>query len=315
MQDLALVDDRMQTEEEETVETTCFPTREFNDIDSFDAAIAAMDLPETDLVDSRGEPFPGFKAVFYQHSKIKATITKSGYQILAHPITLARVAKLLREKGIQPQGYITETYQGRLSLKMTFANPEYEMDLALGVTGERDLVRLGVSIENTYGDPSMCLTAKSIGMQKGRVVFQFGEILGKVAIRHIGKLEKDVTDVIKDMLDKAPLLATHIHEAQQQTVANRDEMQYALRGIGLGKRMTEAVLTVIHGEPTLWSLYKQVSLIIQDSRGSEKHKDGFREKAFKILTRPGFDGLAKKGKDIVNRELLAELERTQGLTA
>jgi hypothetical protein len=285
--------------------------REFRGTEGLRAVATELELAEVafESVTCGGIEFPDERGVAFAGRLVGICTVSSTYALVQNRDVLLELAARLDEAKLVPWGVVHESPFGHMSAKVFFENPEYRMNIALGVVDQTTLIHLGLAIENSYGRPYVGLRTDCIGYApQGEDLFFFSRIVGKASFRHVGRMGRNLLKALTHLPARSPFLARRIAESCEYRFD--DGASYlALRGLGFGKRTATALvqggaaLTPQWQDPvTAWALYHAGIAFFGQKPVSEAHRDESRRRLERLLQTHKLDRLVKRGRAIVAKE-------------
>lgn len=292
-------------------ETTDWSHHEFKGTDGLRAVASQLELAEVafERVTCGEVEFPDERGVAFAGRLVGICTVSSTYSLIQNRNVLLELAARLDDAKLVPWGTVLESPYGHMSAKVFFENPEYRLNVALGVVDQTTLIHLGLAVENSYGRPYVGLRTDCIGYApQGEDLFFFSRTVGKASFRHVGRMGKNLVKVLSSLTSRAPFLARRIAEACEFDFQDGDAY-LALRGLGLGKRTANAIveggaaLTPHWRTPvTAWGLYHAGIALFGRKPVSECHRDESRRRLERLLLIHKVDGIVRRGKAVVAKE-------------
>lgn len=294
----------------EAVETE-WSRREFRGTDGLRAMAAELELAEVacDKVRCGDIEFPDERGVSFAGRPVGICTVSSTYSLIQNRNVLLELAARLDDAKLEAWGTVLESPYGHMSAKVFFENPEYKLNVALGVVDQTTLIHLGLAVENSYGRPYVGLRTDCIGYApQGEDLFFFSRTVGKASFRHVGRMGKNLVKVLTSLTSRGPFLARRIEEAHAHQFQD-GEGYVALRGLGIGKRTATAIieggaaLTPHWSTPTTaWALYHAGIALYGRKPVSECHRDESRRRLERLLVAHKIPSLLRRGKAVIAKE-------------
>ena len=301
----------------ETAEDWQWTRREFQGTDALRGVASELELAEVafERVTCGEVEFPDERGVSFAGRLVGICTVSSTYSLIQNRNVLLELAERLDEAKLVPWGVVHESPFGHMSAKVFFENPEYKLNIALGVTDQTTLIHLGLAVENSYGRPYVGLRTDCIGYApQGEDLFFFSRTVGKASFRHVGKMGRNILKALTHLTTRSPFLARRIAESCEFKL-DEQAPYLALRGLGFGKRTANAIteggpaLTRTWSSPvSAWALYHAGIALYSKKPVSECHRDESRRRLERLLLVHKVDGVVKRGKAIVAKEDGIELE-------
>jgi hypothetical protein len=299
------------------VEALAWSRREFRGTEGLRAVAQELELAELalDPVMCGEVAFPDERGVTYAGRHVGICTVSGTYSLVQNRSVLLELAERLDDAHLMPWGVVHESPFGHMSAKVFFENPEYKLNLALGVFDQSTLVHLGLAVENSYGRPYVGLRTDCIGYApQGEDLFFFSRTVGKASFRHVGRMGRNILKALTHLTARSPFLARRITEACQFEFPDGHPF-LALRGLGFGKRTANAILeagpalTPKWSSPlTAWALYHAGIALYGKKPVSECHRDESRRRLERLLVIHKVEALVKRGRAVVAKEDGIELE-------
>lgn len=229
-----------------------FPLRTFATDAEFMAALDAMDTVVVEPATVGGVPSLHYKGLRYAASRHEVSVVGKGYALEQHPDMLRELRGSLLDLGITPKGRIAETHRGVLHAQLHFFNPNYALQSMVTVLGSTTPCHLGVVVTSSHGAPAQCLTLEAMAETGDGTQYLVSDILGSRRVRHVGRLQASLKDLIREMTQNLPTLGQHLRDAKQ-TPLTVGQCTHALLALGHGPRVRRAI-QARHPE-SAWSLY------------------------------------------------------------
>jgi hypothetical protein len=229
-----------------------FPDRAFEDHVSLLAQLELMDTVVETEATNGGQASLHYKGLRYAERGTEVSIVGKGYAVEQHPDFLRKLGGTLQERSITPRGTIRESARGVLHASIHFFNPLYDVARIVGALEPTMTCHLGLLAGNSHGAPSTCLSLEAMAESSDGTRYLVGDLLGRVSIRHVGKLNRQTGRLIAEMLAGLPSLGRHCRDARE-TPLERPQGEEILRGLEYGPGARNAILA--RKPQSMWTLY------------------------------------------------------------
>jgi hypothetical protein len=299
---------------QEALLTTPDPNRRlFRGLSEFRDLIAQQEDVEEAPATVAGHDMPRHKGLVWADTGLPITIVGSRFKPFLHRLALGRIADTLESRGMEPTGYLTMTDAGHLHVKLHFPNPTFLLDLRLRSRDPDDLMYLGLSFENSYGEPACAFSTEAMGLNPNHGHHALlGSILGSTRIPHYGDIEERVLAALSRLTLDAQLLANTVQAADAYEFHDHEAANLALRGAGYGPRLATTVLeggkqtAALPESITAWQLFNAVTRFLCAQQISEAGRDEHLGKAQALLHPTRITALLRKGQRIIEEEAAEE---------